>query len=144
MLNLFWTEEKQEDNYDFKIKENKSDNKNDKEEIWQVALDILENQNEFIIVAPLAGLELDKIDLSLDWNVLTIFWEREKPLELYTNWIIYRVSEAYWWKFSRNIILPDNLDFDNIKAVLEKNILIVRIAKLRFNSQSIKIDKIGD
>lgn len=115
-----------------------------KEEEWQVALDIIENPDEIIIVSPIAWVDLENIDISLkDW-ILTISWERKKPLELYLSWSVLRVAETFWWKFSRNIILPENLDFDSIKAILEKNILIIRIPKLKFSGQSIKIEKKED
>ncbi|USN58322.1 MAG: Hsp20 family protein [Candidatus Peribacteria bacterium] len=41
----------------------------------------------------------------------------------------------------RNIILPDNLDLDEIQASLENNILVITIKKLKFNSQNIKVDR---
>jgi len=53
-----------------------------------------------------------------------------------------RNQECFWGKFLRNVILPDNLDFDSIKANLENNLLIVTIQKLQFSSQNIKIDRV--
>jgi HSP20 family molecular chaperone IbpA len=42
----------------------------------------------------------------------------------------------------RNVILPENLDFWAIKAVMENNLLIISIPKLRFDSQNIKVNRI--
>lgn len=42
----------------------------------------------------------------------------------------------------RNIILPENLDFDNIRATMENNLLVVNIKKLYFDSKEIKIDRL--
>ncbi|MDP2396364.1 MAG: Hsp20 family protein [bacterium] len=42
----------------------------------------------------------------------------------------------------RNVILPENLDFDSIKASLENNLLIITIQKLKFSSHNIKIDRV--
>lgn len=111
------------------------------DEIWQVALDILETPYEIIILAPIAWIELEDIDLSVNKSVLTIKWFRQKP-EIYSDEIIIRNRECFWWKFVRNIILPENLDFDNIKASLENNLLIVTIPKLKFTTQNIKIDRV--
>ena len=52
-----------------------------------------------------------------------------------------RNSECFWGDFVRNVLLPDNLDFDNIQASMENNLLIITIQKLQFNSQSIKINR---
>ncbi|MDR2640150.1 MAG: Hsp20 family protein [Candidatus Peribacteria bacterium] len=38
-------------------------------------------------------------------------------------------------------MLPENLDFEAIKASLENNLLSVVIPKLKFSSQSIRIEQ---
>ncbi|MCD5385199.1 Hsp20/alpha crystallin family protein [Candidatus Gracilibacteria bacterium] len=111
------------------------------ENVGQVAVDILETPLEIIILAPIAGIDLEDIDLSINESVLTIKGYREKP-EIYSEEIIVRNSECFWGNFSRDIILPENLDFDSIKATLENNLLIITIQKIQLSSQSIKIDKI--
>lgn len=113
----------------------------EKEEIWQIAVDILETKFEIILLAPVAWISLDEIDISFHNNVLTIKWERFRP-EIYTKDVTVRNSECYWWEFSRNIILPENLDFDSIRATLDNNLLIITVPKLKFSSQSIRIEKI--
>lgn len=138
MLKIFWVtsnEEKNEFEQEIDIKDELE------EEVWQVAIDILETPYELIIMAPIAWIELEDIDLSFNKSILTIKWYRNKP-EIYSSEIIVRNSECYWWKFVRNIILPENLDFDNIKASLENNLLIVTIQKLQFSSQNIKINRV--
>jgi len=111
------------------------------DEVWQVAVDILETPYELIILAPIAWIELEDVDLSFNKSVLSIKWYRTKP-EIYSSDITVRNNECFWWKFVRNIIMPENLDFDNIKASLENNLLIVTIQKLQFSSKSIKIDRV--
>ncbi len=111
------------------------------EEVWQVAVDILETPYEIIVLAPIAWIELEDIDLSFNKSILTIKWYRAKP-EIYSEDIEIKNSECFWWKFVRNIILPENLDFDNIKASLENNLLVITIQKLRFSSQNIKINRV--
>ncbi len=108
----------------------------------QIALDIVESDDELLIVAPVAGIDLDDIDIFMNNSVLTIRGTRTKPSEIYTSDHILRNSECFWGKFVRNVILPENLDFDKIKAVMENNLLILRIPKLSFGSKNIKIDKI--
>lgn len=138
MFKLFWVSNKEEIielDEDIEV-ENEFD-----DEVWQVAIDILETPYELIILAPIAWIELEDIDLSINKSVLTIKWFRDKP-EIYSSDIIVRNSECFWWKFLRNIILPENLDFDSVKANLENNLLIVTISKLKFTSQNIKIDRV--
>jgi len=138
MLKIFWVannEEVNEYTEEINLEEELEDN------VWQVAIDILETPYEMIILAPIAWIELDDIDLSFNKSILTIKWYRQKP-EIYSDDIIVRNQECFWWKFLRNVILPDNLDFDSIKANLENNLLVITIQKLQFSSQNIKIDRV--
>ena len=145
-MKIFWAwDDKYEEIDEFEWEEiDINDTEVIKEEEGQVALDIIENPNEIIIISPIAWVDLSWIDISLKDDILTISWERKKPLELYLNGSILRVSETFWGNFSRNIILPENLNLDDIKAILEKNILIIKIPKLKFKGQSINIEKIED
>ncbi len=138
MFKLFWVTNSDEVidlDWEIKISEELENN------IWQVALDILETPYEIIILAPIAWIELEDIDLTVNKSVLTIKWFRPKP-EIYSNDIIIRNNECFWWNFLRNVILPENLDFDSIKASLENNLLIITIQKLKFSKHSIKINRV--
>lgn len=121
--------------------EESSDLESESSEVWQIAIDIIETKYEIILLAPVAWIDLEEIDISYHNNILTIKWERVKP-DLFSKDITIRNSECFWWEFSRNIILPENLDFDNIKATMDNNLLIITIPKLKFSNHSIRIDKI--
>lgn len=134
-------------NKDNEFQELEEDNTSDleleaeNEEIWQVAVDILETPREIIILSPVAWIEFEDIDLSFHDQVLSIRWERLQP-EIYTSNVIVKNKECYWGKFVRNIILPENLDFDDIKASIENNLLVITIPKLQFPGHNIKIEKV--
>jgi len=137
MIKIFWLGEEKIEKLDDDILVEEED----KNDVWQVAVDILEDNYEITILAPIAWIALEDIDLSFNNAVLTISWFRKKP-EIFDSNIIVKNSECFWWKFVRNIILPENLDFDNIKATMENNLLIIHIKKLYFESKEIKIDKL--
>ncbi len=123
------------------------DSPQEQEEKWdagQVALDILETKDALFIIAPIAGVELEDIDVSLNKNLLTIRGNRPKPEIFSELWAEIRNSECFWGEFIRNVILPENLDFDSVKAQMDDNLLIITLQKLRFNTQSIKIDRVED
>lgn len=111
------------------------------EESWQLALDIIENDDAIMVISPIAWIDLDEIDVSYDKWVLVIQWTRKKP-EMFFWDIMIRNSECYWWKFSRNIILPDNLNADSIEATMENNLLMIRIEKTQYEPKNhIKINR---
>lgn len=114
------------------------------EESGQVALDIIDTPKEIIIIAPIAWVELEEIDLMLNKSVLTIKGERVEPFIYHDEENELKNSECHWGRFIRNIILPENLDFEMIKAVMENNLLKITIPKLHISQQNIKINRIGE
>ena len=109
-------------------------------EFGQVAVDILDTWKNIVIVSPIAGIELESIDIVLHENTLTIKGNREQPAEIYGSFSKLKNSECFWGKFLRNIILPENLDFQEISASMENNLLVITIPKIRFDSKQIKIN----
>lgn len=142
MIKWFWVSEQKNEDHDSEFTTELAHEGNTDENIGQIALDILETNDAIIIVAPIGGISLDDIDLSLNGSVLTIRSKRKKPYFYESVGMVVRNSECFWWDFVRNIILPENLDFDNIKAQMENNLLVITIEKLRFSSQNIRIDRV--
>lgn len=144
MFKIFWVS----DDEDLDLKDDvdvetiDSDEEVLDEEVWQVALDILEAPDNIFIIAPIAWVLYEEIDLSINKTVLTIKWEREKPEEYGLSDVNVRNSECFWWKFVRNIILPENLALNKIKAHMQNNLLVITIPKLKFDTKSIKINKV--
>lgn len=112
------------------------------EEVGQIALDVLENHESVYILAPVAGIELADIDISVHETTLTISGIRNKPKEFYEHAMDVKNAECFWGRFTRKIILPENMDFSAVKAVMENNLLVIHIPKIRFDSQNIKINRI--
>ncbi|MDP5039111.1 MAG: Hsp20/alpha crystallin family protein, partial [Candidatus Gracilibacteria bacterium] len=128
MFKLFGVSDKEAENQEeqeFDINILDEENEFFEDEIGQIALDILENEKEIILVAPIAGIEYDDIDITINKTVLTLKGYREKPQEYLNDEIIMRNSECFWGKFSRNIILPENLALNKIKAYMHNNMLMV-------------------
>ncbi len=109
------------------------------EELWQVALDILDCHDMIIIMAPIAWMNTEDIDISISRNILTISWDRRRP-DIYDNADRILVEECFYGAFSRSIILPENLAFNKIHADMENNLLRVEIPKLLFAEKTIKIN----
>jgi HSP20 family molecular chaperone IbpA len=142
MFKIFWVSaDGEQKNEDLKIEMIHKKEELEEEEVWQVALDILEDDDNIFIIAPIAWVEQADIDLSLNKTVLTIQWNRQKSSEYFLEWVKIKNSECFWWKFTRNIILPENLALNKIKAYMQLNLLIITIPKLRFDTKNIKINK---
>ncbi len=142
MFKIFWVSSEQNTSPDLELEVIESKEEIIDEEVGQVALDVLESEDEIFIVAPIAWVEQEQIDLSINKTILTIKWTREKTWEYFMDDIIIRNSECFWWKFVRNIILPENLALNKIKAYMQNNLLVISIPKLKFDTKAIKINKV--
>ncbi len=113
------------------------------EDVWQIAVDILEAQEGYIIIAPLAGVPRSDVDVTISRNVLSISGNRPEP-EIYQEALKIPVQECFYGPFSRSIILPENLALDTIRATIERGMLIVTIPYLIVDSRSVKVQHIED
>ena len=150
MFKIFWVGD--EDEQKEKIisdEEVYQDNNEDEEEysenegdIGHIALDVLENHESVYILVPVAGIDLSDIDISIHETTLTLSGIRNKPKEFYAHGMQVKNQECFWGKFLRKIILPDNMDFSQVQAVMEHNLLVIHIPKIRFDSKTIKIHRL--
>ena len=141
MFNFFNVAEKEEKNQEEEIVVEVASEETVEDDMGQVALDILELSEAIIVVAPLAGMEVDDIDIGIAKNILTVSGNRVKP-DIYKKADKLLVEECFWGPFSRSVILPENLAFNKIRASMENNMLIIEIPKLQFPSKNIKINKL--
>lgn len=105
----------------------------------QVAVDIFEYDNYYIVKAPIAGVKLSDIDIEITDNVLTIRGARKQSDDIPHNQ--YYLQECYWGEFSRSITLPFQIDPKKIKATFNKEcILKILIPK----EEKVKIVRISE
>jgi len=93
-----------------------------------MAIDVLEKDNSFIVKANLPGVKKENIAISLKENQLVIEAKHETSSETHNHSIIR--SERYIGNYQRKIILPDNIDPDNISAKLENGVLYLTVPKI--------------
>jgi HSP20 family protein len=87
-------------------------------------MDAWQEDKEFVVAFDLPGVNADSVDLDLDRNVLTVRAERADPAGKETELI---ASERPRGVFSRQLILGDNLDTENVHATYGAGVLTVRI-----------------
>jgi HSP20 family protein len=92
-----------------------------------LALDVAENEDEFIVKASLPGIKADDIDITYTENTLTIKGEVEEDKEV--NEAQYHMRERRYGTFSRSITLPSKVKTENIEANYENGVLTVHMPK---------------
>ncbi|MDI3496368.1 MAG: hypothetical protein PWQ35_389 [Patescibacteria group bacterium] len=102
------------------------------------AVDMYEDNDNIIIETQLAGIDPDKVDVSIENNVLCIKGESEKKSEIDDK--NYYRKEIRRGSFFRSIPLPTKVDGDKASAVNEEGILKISIPKAaEVKPKSIKI-----
>lgn len=94
----------------------------------QLAIDVYQTEKELIIQSAIAGIKLGDLDISIEGDKVTIKGKREKPAE--TEERNYFYQECYWGPFSREIILPVEVDPSRAKATFKEGILTIRMPKI--------------
>jgi HSP20 family protein len=87
-------------------------------------MDAWREGQEFVVAFDLPGVDVDSVNLEVERNVLTVRAERPDPAGQDTELI---ASERPRGVFSRQLILGDTLDTENVKASYDGGVLTVRI-----------------
>jgi HSP20 family protein len=87
-------------------------------------MDAWQEDGEFVVAFDLPGVSPDTVDLNVERNVLTVRAERRDPTQPNVELV---VAERPRGVFSRQLILGDTLDTENIKATYDFGVLTLRI-----------------
>jgi len=93
----------------------------------QLAVDIYQTEDELVIQSAVAGVRPEDLDVSIEGDVITIRGKRGRPVEEKGD---YFTQECYWGPFSREIILPVEIDPGRVEAIMKEGILTIRIPKI--------------
>lgn len=93
----------------------------------QLAIDVYQTEKELVIISAIAGIKSEEIDITVEGDLVTIRGKREKPFMEEED---YFTQECYWGPFSREIILPTEVDPERTKASMKSGILTIRIPKI--------------
>jgi HSP20 family protein len=92
------------------------------------AVDMYEDQNNVIVETQLAGIDPDKVDISIENDILCLKGESEKKSEIDEK--NYYRKEIRRGSFYRTIQLPAHVDGNQAVAVAESGVLKITIPKL--------------
>jgi HSP20 family protein len=120
------TEKKQETSPSSETAE--SEGKNWLESEGQLAVDVYQTDGEIVIQSAVAGVKPEELDISIENDLVTIKGNREKPTEKEEKNYFYQ--ECYWGRFSREIILPAEVDGGRTSASMKEGVLTIRIPKI--------------
>lgn len=94
---------------------------------WNVALDVTEDENEFMVKASLPGINPEELEVTFNDDRLTIKGEIKSDEE--KEGANYRLRERRYGSFARSLSLPRGIKADEIQASYDAGILSLRLPK---------------
>lgn len=93
----------------------------------QLTIDMYQTKDNVIIKSTIAGVKPEDIDVTIANDMVTIRGERKRDFDASSEDYFYQ--ECYWGSFSRSVVLPVDVDIDNVSADLKDGILTVILPK---------------
>jgi HSP20 family protein len=92
-------------------------------------VDVMEKEDVILVTADLPGMKEKDVDVSVYENILTIKGEKKQEKEEKSK--NYCCKERSFGEFKRNIVLPAEIDPENIDATIKHGVLSVTLKKTK-------------
>ena len=101
---------------------------------WSIPLDIVQEEDRYVVLASLPGVDPENIEVSVDHGVLTIKGrtdvDAESDSEDQRKDGSYVVRERRSGSFIRSLRLPDTVNTDEVKPNFDNGVLTIALPKV--------------
>jgi HSP20 family protein len=104
---------------------------------WMPAMDIYEDSDFLYVVADLAGVEVDNLELAIEGRFLRVSGNRKPPVAIARKRFFQ--MEVEYGPFERVVRIPFSIVPENVEARLENGLLLVRLRKERPEKVTIQV-----
>ncbi|MEK7066272.1 MAG: Hsp20/alpha crystallin family protein [Patescibacteria group bacterium] len=94
----------------------------------ELAVDVYQTNEAIIIQAMVAGVSSDELTVSATREMVTIKGKRGAPTGIASENYFYQ--ELYWGTFSRTILLPSEVEAEEVEATERHGLLTIKLPKL--------------
>jgi HSP20 family protein len=98
---------------------------------WMPAMEIVENDDAFVVTAEVPGINAKDVDISIDDGVLTLSGEKKEEKEEGKEGSKFHMWERRYGSFRRSFTLPQAVEADKISAKATDGILTVTLPKTK-------------
>lgn len=98
------------------------------ERTWSPQMDIYETVDEIIILAEIAGVSKENLEVEINRKAVRIHGTR-RPVHHLTN-STYRLAEIQYGKFERILYLPTAIDTETVIASFSNGLLHIHLDKI--------------
>ena len=103
----------------------------------QIPVDAVQRDEQLVLAFDLPGVSEDAVEIALERRTLTV--KAERPQAVRDNDHVF-LNERPWGEMSRQVVLGDTLDLEQIEASFDRGVLTVTIpVSARAKSRKIEI-----
>lgn len=95
----------------------------------QLAIDVYQTEDEIVIESAIGGVKPRDLEITIENGMVQIKGSRQKVETVEKD--NYFIQECHWGAFSRQFVLPVEVDASRSEASLKDGILIIRIPKIQ-------------
>ncbi|MBU4351118.1 Hsp20/alpha crystallin family protein [Patescibacteria group bacterium] len=95
----------------------------------QLAIDVYQSQEEIIIQSTIGGVKPSDLEITIENGIVNIKGSRQKTETVVED--DYFIKECYWGSFSRQLVLPSEVDSSRSEATLKDGVLTIRIPRVQ-------------
>ncbi|MDP7354863.1 MAG: Hsp20/alpha crystallin family protein [Desulfobacterales bacterium] len=99
--------------------------------MWSPQMDIYETPDEIVILAEIAGVQKEDLDIEINSKAVKIYGHRYQIPRVENT--TYRLAEIQYGKFERILFLPTPIDTDKVSASFLDGFLQIQLLKLRMD-----------
>ncbi len=93
----------------------------------ELSIDVYETDNDFIVQSTVAGVKSEDLDINIENDMVVIRGSRHQESGAEDKKYYYQ--ECYWGSFSREVILPEEVDGSRAEASVKNGVLTLKIPK---------------
>jgi len=95
------------------------------EQEGELTIDMYQTHDELVIQSAIAGVKPEHLDVTIEKDMVTIKGERERQFVEESENFFHQ--ECYWGRFSRQVLVPVDIDASRAQATIKEGILTIRI-----------------
>lgn len=96
---------------------------------WRPPIDVFEQQNEITIVAEIAGMDREQIEITVEGDVVSIRGHRPDPSA--SEHRAFHEAHIAYGEFSAELYIPFPIDSDNAGATYENGFLTIHLPRIQ-------------
>ena len=115
------------------------DKREDERSEGTLIIDVYQNDNEVVVESAVAGIRPEDLEITATNETVTVKGERRREEQVVQENFFYQ--ECFWGKFSRSVMLPQEVDPEAASVNYKNGILTIRLPKIqRHKSKKLNIE----